>query len=51
MKILEYMAMECVAVGPDLGPIREIIRDGETGCIFKQQDSGEVCIESCSSLQ
>lgn len=38
MKILEYMAMECVAVGPDLGPIREIIRDGETGRIFKRRD-------------
>ncbi|QDV26822.1 glycosyltransferase family 4 protein [Aureliella helgolandensis] len=41
MKILEYMAMECVAVGPDLGPIRELIRDEETGRIFKQRDTDE----------
>ncbi len=41
MKILEYMAMECVAVGPDLGPIRELIFDGETGCIFKRRDRSD----------
>tara|TARA_A100001391_G_C5075432_1_gene279124 strand:- start:2223 stop:3386 length:1164 start_codon:yes stop_codon:yes gene_type:complete len=54
MKILEYMAMECVAVGPDLGPIHEIIRDGETGCIFKRRDQADfvsVLINLCDNVK
>lgn len=54
MKILEYQAMECVAVGPDLGPIREIIRDGETGRIFKRRDASEftsVLVSLCHDAQ
>lgn len=50
MKILEYQAMECVAVGPDLGPIQEIIRDGDTGRIFKRRDSNDftsVLVDLC----
>ncbi|MGB7328754.1 MAG: glycosyltransferase family 4 protein, partial [Rubripirellula sp.] len=38
MKILEYMGMGCVPVGPRLGPIEELIEDGVTGRIFTRRD-------------
>lgn len=38
MKILEYMAMRCVPVGPNLKPIEEIIDDGRTGLLFEQRN-------------
>lgn len=38
MKILEYMAMGCVPVGPALGPLEEIIEPEITGKLFARRD-------------
>jgi glycosyltransferase involved in cell wall biosynthesis len=38
MKLMEFMAMGLPAVAPDLPPVREVLRDGETGCIFPDGD-------------
>ncbi|TWU54493.1 Alpha-D-kanosaminyltransferase [Rubripirellula tenax] len=38
MKILEYMGMGCVPVGPRLGPIEEIIEEGVTGKLFDRRN-------------
>ena len=34
MKVLEYMALGCVPVVPDLGPLKEIVVDNVTGKLF-----------------
>ena len=41
MKLFEYMAMGRAVVAPDVGPIREIVSDGETGVLFKKGDVRE----------
>ena len=38
MKIFEYMAMECVACAPRLGPLEEVIIDFQTGVLFEPRD-------------
>jgi glycosyltransferase involved in cell wall biosynthesis len=38
MKIFEYMAMQCVACAPRLGPLEEVIEDGLTGVLFEPRD-------------
>lgn len=38
MKLMEFMAMGLPAVAPDLPPICEVLRDGETGRIFPDGD-------------
>jgi glycogen synthase len=38
LKPLEAMAMERVVVGSDLGGIRELFRDGETGCLVEAEN-------------
>jgi glycosyltransferase involved in cell wall biosynthesis len=38
MKILEYMAMGVATVAPDTANIRDLIRDGEDGMLFKSED-------------
>ncbi|MDY6836571.1 MAG: glycosyltransferase family 4 protein [Thermodesulfobacteriota bacterium] len=38
MKLFEYMAMGRAVVAPDVGPIREIVSNGETGVLFKKGD-------------
>ncbi|MCS7466758.1 glycosyltransferase family 4 protein [Stieleria sp. ICT_E10.1] len=51
MKILEYMAMGCVPVGPRLGPIEEIIEDGVTGKLFDRRSESsfvQAIIELCN---
>lgn len=38
MKVLEYMAIGCVPVGPDLGPMMEIVANDVTGKLFRRRD-------------
>jgi len=38
MKVFEYMAMGKPAVAPRLGPLEEVIRDGENGFLFEPDD-------------
>jgi len=38
MKLLEYAAAGLPSVAPDLPPVREVVRDGETGLLFPEQD-------------
>ena len=38
MKLLEYAAAGLPAVGPDLAPVRDVIRPGVTGLLFPQGD-------------
>ena len=35
MKLFEYMAMGRAVVAPDVGPIQEVVSNGETGVLFK----------------
>jgi glycosyltransferase involved in cell wall biosynthesis len=41
MKLFEYMAMEVVPVVPDLGPVKEIVVNGENGMIFKRRNTND----------
>lgn len=50
MKILEYMAMRCVAVAPRLRPVEEIVEDGKTGILFEQRDVDSFSQALCSLL-
>lgn len=34
MKVFEFMAMQVPVLAPDFDPLREVIRDGETGWLF-----------------
>ena len=49
MKILEYMAMGCVPVGPNLAPVEELIRHGETGFVFERRNRDSI-IEQLTAL-
>jgi len=42
MKILEYQAMGKAVVAPDMMNIRDLIRDGETGVLFRPEDAGDL---------
>ena len=42
MKILEYMAMGKCVVAPDMQNIRDLIRPGETGLLFKPKDKEDL---------
>ncbi len=42
MKVFEYMAMGKPAVAPRLGPLQEVIRDGENGFLFEPDDLGDI---------
>jgi glycosyltransferase involved in cell wall biosynthesis len=39
MKLMEYAAAGIPAVAPDLPPVREVVRHGETGLLFSPGDS------------
>jgi glycosyltransferase involved in cell wall biosynthesis len=38
VKLFEFMACGVPPVAPDFEPIREVLREGETGWMFKAQD-------------
>lgn len=38
MKLLEYAAAGLPSVAPDLSPVREVVRHGETGLLFPEHD-------------
>lgn len=42
MKILEYMAMGKCVVAPDMKNIRDLIRPGETGLLFKPKNKADL---------
>jgi len=42
MKIFEYMAMGKPVIAPRLGPIEEVLTDGETGVLFEPKDTGSM---------
>jgi glycosyltransferase involved in cell wall biosynthesis len=38
MKLLDYAAARLAIIAPDLPPVREVIRHGETGLLFRPGD-------------
>lgn len=48
MKVFEYMAMGCPAVGPRYGPLEEAIEDGVTGMLFEPRNQADLtrCLRS-----
>ena len=38
VKLFEFMACAVPPIAPDFGPIREVLKDGETGWLFKAED-------------
>jgi glycosyltransferase involved in cell wall biosynthesis len=47
MKIFEYMSMGKPVVVPDYPPLRDVVSDGEEGCIFRARNVQEMadCLE------
>ncbi|MDY6950921.1 MAG: glycosyltransferase family 4 protein [Thermodesulfobacteriota bacterium] len=41
MKLFEYMAMQKAIVAPDVPPIREVVKDGETAMLFEKGNPDE----------
>lgn len=50
LKLLEAMARGCVLVVSDLGGHRELIRNGETGVLFRPDDSGALAAAVAAML-
>lgn len=42
MKLFEYMAMEKAVIAPAVGPVKEVLNDGETGLLIKPGDASEM---------
>ena len=42
VKLFEYMAMGKAVVAPSVGPIEDVIKDGENGILFKKSEVGEL---------
>jgi glycogen(starch) synthase len=51
LKPLEAMAMERLVVASDVGGHRELIRDGETGRLFRAGDAGDLAVVVLELLQ
>lgn len=42
MKIFEYMGMEKAIIAPSVGPVTEVIRDGETGLLIEPGNASQM---------
>lgn len=42
MKIFEYMAMEKSIIAPSVGPVTEVLRDGETGLLIEPGNASQM---------
>ena len=49
--LLEAMATGCAIVGSDTGPVREVIRDGETGELVDFFDTAALAQQVCTLLE
>ena len=51
MKILEYMAMEKPVIAPRLGPLEDIIIDGNNGLLFTPRDVNQLSLKISELLK
>jgi glycosyltransferase involved in cell wall biosynthesis len=42
MKLVEYAMAGLPAIAPDLPPVREVLKDGDTGLLFRDRDSSQM---------
>lgn len=51
LKPLEAMLMKRTVIVSDIPPMRELVRDGDTGLVFKAGDTGDLAAKCVAALQ
>jgi glycosyltransferase involved in cell wall biosynthesis len=51
LKPLEAMLMKRTVIVSDIPPMRELVRDGETGIVFKAGDTDDLAAKCITALQ